>query len=98
MAVGAQGVVSVASNVIPKEVAQMVKLFATGKVAAALRLHEKYFPLFRDLFIETNPTPVKAALAMMKLIAEEYRLPLVPMDPKNWDTLRTTLKRCDVLD
>jgi hypothetical protein len=41
---------------------------------------------------------VKAALAMMKLIAEEYRLPLVSMDPKNWDALRTTLKRCDVLD
>jgi 4-hydroxy-tetrahydrodipicolinate synthase len=92
MAVGAQGVISVASNVIPREVSQMVK------AAAALRIHEKYFPLFRDLFIETNPTPVKAALAMMKLIEEEYRLPLVPMDPKNWDTLRTTLKRCDVLD
>jgi 4-hydroxy-tetrahydrodipicolinate synthase len=98
MAVGAQGVVSVASNLIPREVSQMVKLFASGKAAAALRIHEKYFPLFRDLFVETNPTPVKAALAMMKLIEEEYRLPLVPMDPKNWDTLRTTLKRCDVLE
>ena len=54
--------------------------------------------MFKDLFIETNPTPVKAALAMMKVIEEEYRLPLVPMDPKNWDILRTTLKRCDVLD
>jgi 4-hydroxy-tetrahydrodipicolinate synthase len=98
MAVGAHGVISVASNLIPREVSQMVKLFATGKAAAALRIHEKYFPLFRDLFIETNPTPVKAALAMMKLIEEEYRLPLVPMDPKNWDTLRTTLKRCGVLE
>jgi 4-hydroxy-tetrahydrodipicolinate synthase len=98
MAVGAQGVISVASNVIPREVSQMVKLFATGKSAAALRLHEKYYPLFKDLFIETNPTPVKAALAMMKIIEEEYRLPLVPMNPKNWDTLRTTLKRCGVLE
>jgi 4-hydroxy-tetrahydrodipicolinate synthase len=98
MAVGAQGVISVASNVIPREVSQMVKLFASGKSAAALRLHEKYYPLFKDLFIETNPTPVKAALAMLKLIEEEYRLPLVPMDPKNWDTLRTTLKRCGVLE
>jgi 4-hydroxy-tetrahydrodipicolinate synthase len=98
MAVGANGVVSVASNVIPKEVSQMVKCFATGKSAAALRLHEKFYPLFKDLFIETNPTPVKAALAMMKLIEEEYRLPLVPMNPKNWDTLRTTLKRCGVLE
>jgi 4-hydroxy-tetrahydrodipicolinate synthase len=98
MAVGAQGVISVASNVIPKEVSQMVKLFATGKTATAMRLHEKFYPLFKDLFIETNPTPVKAALAMMKLIEEEYRLPLVPMNPKNWDALRTTLKRCGVLE
>jgi 4-hydroxy-tetrahydrodipicolinate synthase len=98
MAVGANGVISVASNVIPKEVSQMVKLFATGKSAAAIRLHEKFYSLFKDLFIETNPTPVKAALAMMKLIEEEYRLPLVPMNPKNWDALRTTLKRCDVLE
>jgi 4-hydroxy-tetrahydrodipicolinate synthase len=98
MAVGANGVVSVAANVIPKDVSQMVKLFATGKTAAAMRLHEKFYPLFKDLFIETNPTPVKAALAMMKLIEEEYRLPLVPMNPKNWDVLRTTLKRCDVLE
>ena len=98
MAVGAQGVISVASNVIPREVSQMVKLFATGKSAVALRLHEKFYPLFKDLFIETNPTPVKAALAMMKLIEEEYRLPLVQMNPKNWEVLRTTLKRCGVLD
>jgi len=98
MSVGAHGVVSVASNVIPKEVAQMVKLFATGKATAAIRMHEKYYPLFKDLFIETNPTPVKAALAMMKVIQEEYRLPLVPMNPKNWEALRTTLKRCGVLE
>jgi 4-hydroxy-tetrahydrodipicolinate synthase len=98
MSVGAQGVISVASNVIPREVSQMVKLFASGKSAAALKLHERYYPLFKDLFIETNPTPVKAALAMMKVISEESRLPLVPMDPKNWEILRTTLKRCDVLE
>jgi 4-hydroxy-tetrahydrodipicolinate synthase len=98
MAVGAQGVISVASNVIPREVSQMVKLFSTGKTAAAIRLHERFYPLFKDLFIETNPTPVKAALAMMKMIEEEYRLPLVPMNPKNWDVLRTTMKRCGVLE
>ncbi len=98
MAVGASGVISVASNVIPREVSQMVRAFATGKAAAALKLHEKFYPLFKDLFIESNPTPVKAALAMMKIIHEEYRLPLVQMDPKNWDVLRTTLKRCDVLE
>ncbi|MGH7951079.1 MAG: 4-hydroxy-tetrahydrodipicolinate synthase [Limisphaerales bacterium] len=98
LAVGAHGVVSVASNIIPREISQMVKLFSSGKTAAALRLHEKFYPLFKDLFIETNPTPVKAALAMMKTIEEEYRLPLVPMNPKNWDALRTTMKRCGILE
>jgi 4-hydroxy-tetrahydrodipicolinate synthase len=97
MAVGAQGVVSVASNVIPREVAHMVKAFATGKSAVALKLHDKYFPLFKDLFIETNPVPVKAALAMMGLIHEEYRLPMVPMSSANREKLRKTLKACGVV-
>ena len=97
MSVGAQGVISVASNIIPREISQMVKLFRSGKPAAALRIHEKYYPLIKDLFIETNPTPVKAALAMMKFISEEYRLPIVPMNPENRNTLRATLKRCGVL-
>ena len=98
MSVGANGVISVASNVIPKEVSQMVNYFARGDARKAYQLHARFYPLFKDLFIETNPTPVKAALAMMKMINEEYRLPLVPMNPKNWDVLRTTLKRCDVLE
>ncbi|MGH8022636.1 MAG: dihydrodipicolinate synthase family protein, partial [Limisphaerales bacterium] len=97
MAVGAQGVVSVASNVIPREISQMVKLFRGGKTAAALRIHEKFYPLLKGLFIETNPIPVKAALAMMKLISEEYRLPLTPMNSENRNALRATLKRCGIL-
>ena len=97
MSLGAQGVVSVASNVIPREIAHMVKAFATGKSAMALKLHDKYYPLFKDLFIETNPLPVKAALAMMGLIHEEFRLPLVHMSNKNRDTLRATMKLCGVL-
>jgi 4-hydroxy-tetrahydrodipicolinate synthase len=97
MSVGAHGVVSVASNVIPREVAQMVKLFAAGKTGAALKLHEKFYPLFKDLFIETNPVPIKAALAMTGQIAEEYRLPLVPMVPKNREILRATMKGCGLL-
>jgi len=98
MSVGANGVISVASNVIPKEVSQMVRAYARGDARKAGALHTRYYPLFKDMFIETNPTPVKAALAMMKLIEEEYRLPLVPMNPKNWEVLRTTLKRCGVLN
>jgi len=86
----------VASNVIPKEVTQMVKAFAAGKLDAALKLHSKYYPLFKDLFIETNPVPVKAALALLGLCEEEYRLPLVPMSTKNREALRTALKMCGV--
>ncbi len=97
MSVGAQGVISVASNVIPKEVAHMVKAYAKGHVAAALKLHDKFYPLFKDLFIETNPLPVKAALAMMGLIHEEFRLPLVPMSAKSRAVLKATMKACGVL-
>jgi len=79
MAVGAQGVVSVASNVIPREVAHMVRAYSTGNTSLALKLHDKFYPLFKDLFIETNPGPVKAALAMMGMMDDEFRLPLVPI-------------------
>ena len=97
MAVGAQGVISVASNVIPRPVSQMVRAYAAGKQSAALKIHDANYALFKDLFIETNPLPVKAALAMMGFVAEEYRLPLVPMNPKSRDILRATLQQCGVL-
>jgi dihydrodipicolinate synthase len=97
MAVGAHGVISVASNVIPREIAQMVKGLADGKAQSALKLHDKYHPFFKDLFIETNPIPVKAALAMLGQIEEEYRLPLVRMAAKNREVLRSTMKACGIL-
>jgi 4-hydroxy-tetrahydrodipicolinate synthase len=97
MAVGADGVISVASNVIPKEVAQMVRVFARGDAKAALKIHAKYFSLFRNLFVETNPVPVKAALAMKGIVEEEYRLPLVAMQPKNRELVERTLADCGVL-
>lgn len=97
MAVGAKGVISVASNVVPREVANMVRAFAGGKLDQALKLHSRLFPLFRDLFIETNPIPVKTALAMLGRVEEEFRLPLVAMSLKNRETLKATLKRCGIL-
>jgi 4-hydroxy-tetrahydrodipicolinate synthase len=97
MAVGAHGVISVASNVIPKEVAQMVKAFGSGKLAAALKLHTRFYPLFKDLFLETNPVPVKAALAMLGVCEEEFRLPLVPLSAKNREVLKATMKACGIL-
>jgi len=97
MSVGAQGVISVVSNVAPREVSQMVKAFASGDIKKAMQLHQKLYQLFKDMFIETNPIPVKAALAMMGQIEEEYRLPLVPMSAKNRETLQATLKNCGLL-
>jgi 4-hydroxy-tetrahydrodipicolinate synthase len=97
MSVGAHGVVSVASNVVPRQVARMVKAFLAGDTAAALKWHDQLYPLFKDLFIESNPIPVKAALAMMRVIEEEYRLPLTPMNDKNREILKATLKQCGVL-
>jgi len=97
MAVGAQGVISVASNIIPRQVSQMVNAFASGDSQAALKLHQKYYPLFKDLFIETNPIPIKAAMAIMGQIHEEYRLPLSPISAKNRQTLRGTMKDCGLL-
>ncbi|HJN83621.1 MAG: 4-hydroxy-tetrahydrodipicolinate synthase [Verrucomicrobiota bacterium] len=97
MAVGAEGVISVASNIIPRQIAKMVNAFATGNSAAALRLHQKYYPMFKDLFIETNPVPAKAALAMQGKCTEEYRLPLCKMSASNRAQLAKTLKACGVL-
>jgi 4-hydroxy-tetrahydrodipicolinate synthase len=97
MALGAQGVISVASNVVPRQVVQMVNAFSAGKTAAALKLHERLYPLFKELFIETNPVPVKTALAMQGLMAEELRLPLVAMQPKNREILRATMKKLNLL-
>ncbi len=76
ISVGACGVISVASNVIPKEVSTMVRLALNNDFPGALRLHAKCFPLFRDLFIDTNPIPVKTALSMMGRCGATMRLPL----------------------
>lgn len=97
MALGAHGVISVASNIIPKQVTQMVQACARRDFAAALKIYERYYPVFKDLFIETNPVPVKAAAAMLGQLEEEYRLPLVPLGEKNRNTLKTTLTQCGIL-
>jgi 4-hydroxy-tetrahydrodipicolinate synthase len=97
MAVGAQGVISVASNVIPREISRMVRAYASGDVRTALKIHDHYYRFVRDLFVETNPVPVKAALAMLGQIQEQYRLPLSPMTPKNREALRAEMKKCGIL-
>jgi len=98
MAAGAAGVVSVASNVAPREVAQMVRLFAAGNTRAALALHDRLYPLFKNLFIETNPSPCKAALSMLGIGSEDVRLPLVPVTEDTRKVMRQTLKVCGLLE
>ena len=92
MASGAVGVISVASNIIPKEIVHMVGAFAFGNVAEAQMLHFKFYPLFKDLFLETNPVPIKTALAWAGRIAPELRLPLCEMSEVNQQKLLTTLR------
>lgn len=97
MSVGAHGVVSVASNVIPHEVARMVRTYSQGNTSLALKIHDKYYPLFKDLFVETNPAPVKAALAMMGMMENEFRLPLVPISAASREKLKKTMKAVGLL-
>lgn len=92
MALGAQGVISVASNVIPEAVAAMVDAFFAGNLEEARALHLKMFPLFRALFIETNPIPVKRAMKFLGFAGDEVRLPLCPMSQNNEKILKNALK------
>lgn len=96
MAVGAQGVISVASNVAPREVSRMVRAAREGRGREAEAFHHRLYPLFKNLFVETNPAPVKAALAMLGWCGEEIRLPLVPVGANTRDLLRSTLKQCRI--
>ena len=91
MSVGAKGVISVASNIYPAELKRFVDLCAAGKFTEALPIHRRFYDLFKHLFIESNPIPVKAAMAMLGMIEEEYRLPLCPMNPKNREILKATI-------
>jgi 4-hydroxy-tetrahydrodipicolinate synthase len=88
MSVGAVGVISVFSNIMPKELKALYKAFMVeNNVAKAIKLHTKYMPLFQNLFIETNPIPIKEAMYRMGMIAREYRLPLCPISDKNGEFL-----------
>lgn len=97
LSVGAVGVVSVASNIIPAEVSKLVSSFVSGKADVAEKLHRKYYPLFKDLFIESNPVPTKTTLSMLGRMTAEVRLPLCDMLPANVEKLKKTLVRCGLL-
>jgi len=97
LCLGGKGVVSVAANVIPKDVAEMCRRASRGDFVGAREIHDRCFALFKDLFIETNPGPVKAALKMMGMGNGELRLPLAPVAAASEEKLRRTLQACKVI-
>jgi 4-hydroxy-tetrahydrodipicolinate synthase len=97
MAVGAKGVISVASNEVPHEMAQMVEAAERNDFAAARAIHAQLLPLMQVNFTESNPIPVKAAMAAMGLIEEAYRLPMVPPKPESRENILTVLRELQLL-
>ena len=97
MVLGAKGVISVAANIVPKRMAMMVKNFMAGNLEESRKIHFNLFPLFKALFYETNPIPVKTALGMMGRITPELRLPLCEIENENRERLRKVLTDTGVL-
>lgn len=97
MALGGSGVISVASNLVPDRVAAFVRAILSGDWNGARKMHYDLLPLFRALFLETNPVPIKAAMAMKGMIQETYRLPMCPMTARNRDALAAVLKERKIL-
>lgn len=97
MATGAAGVISVASNVAPREMVALVEAMSDGDLKSARELHHRLSPLFRNCFVESNPIPVKAAMAVMGLIENTLRLPLVPASDSTAQLLAATVRALGLL-
>jgi 4-hydroxy-tetrahydrodipicolinate synthase len=97
MAIGGRGVISVASNEIPAEMVQMVEAAERGDFAGARVIHDRILPLMQINFIESNPGPVKSAMAAMGLLHEVYRLPMVPPRPESKARVNQVLRSLDLL-
>jgi 4-hydroxy-tetrahydrodipicolinate synthase len=97
ISVGAVGVISVASNVAPAQVSELVRAARDGQMARAEQLHRRLYPLFKNLFIESNPAPAKYALSLTMNLSPELRLPLVEMSEENRQLVRGTLAELGLL-
>jgi len=97
MSLGGKGVISVASNIVPREMHQLAEYVLNGDFENAQKLHYQLLPLFKGIFIETNPIPIKAALAMKGMIKEVYRLPMCGMKAENREKLRQILDNLKLL-
>ena len=96
MAVGGHGIISVIANQAPAEMAQMVDLASAGDFVSARRLHNRLMPLMTVNFVESNPIPVKAAMAEMGLLEETYRLPMVPPQPESRQKILAALAAAQI--
>ena len=92
LALGGKGVISVVANIVPKDTSDLIKAWEAGQIDRARDLFYQLFPLCQAMFYETNPVPVKTAMAMMGKIKDELRLPLAPMAPAMRDKLKKALK------
>ena len=97
MALGAQGVISVIANILPTAMADLCRAALAGRFDRALDLHLQMFPVMRALFLETNPIPVKAAMAALGLCRGDVRLPLTPLSPEPKKKLLAALKACPLM-
>jgi 4-hydroxy-tetrahydrodipicolinate synthase len=95
-AIGGKGVISTSSNVVPAEMVALVRAVQGGDLAEARRIHYRLLPLFDALFCETNPIPVKAAVALLGLSGDEIRLPLTPLGEPNRERLQLVLKELEL--
>jgi 4-hydroxy-tetrahydrodipicolinate synthase len=98
MALGGKGVICTSSNQIPAPMCRLTHLMLEGKIDEARKLHFQLLPLMQANFVETNPIPVKAGLAMMGMIEEVYRLPLVPMRPESRAKLQKVMAALGLLE
>lgn len=97
IALGATGIISVASNLVPGRMVEFVHAALEGNFLRARELHYSLLPLFKGIFLETNPIPIKAALVMKNMMEEVYRLPMCPMSADNKQKLRDILANLKVL-
>jgi 4-hydroxy-tetrahydrodipicolinate synthase len=96
LSIGAAGVVSVASNLFPRGMVAIQKAVEESRLQDATAIHQKYYPLFRDLFIESNPVPIKYAMSVAGFCDPRVRKPLMEMSASSLEKLRESLKRCQI--
>lgn len=97
LAIGGCGIISVVSNIVPKDVANLVNEFEKGNIKKAREWHYKLLPLIKAVFLETNPIPIKTAMGLLRMCEPDLRLPLCPMSQENLEKLKKALKEYGLL-